>query len=446
MSVKLFRIRICYLFVLIFVSVNCPYSCYSQFDNDPSQRFNENLKRDEAIRALQGIEQELISANSREWHNQMLEESREREQIQLYMVASQAWYEAQATRMVAAQQLQMAANYIKQLEAMVKSHRKDVAALTAQNKKLSAQLKDAIRLVEAAPVGKSTPLPPSLYAAYANGDENGVQRLLHDYAVAQAAMLGETLPQRRKKEGIAAGNQAPSSPTKKSGNAPSEVASQGQDRSTSSKPFSKPENGASDLGGSDPRRVWRNESYNSQLERVDKDSWQEIDKVTGKVLWHYRELSRSSEYVELLLAERDQKMRFHHDKAELLKDGKWEWISNGKWQKPDMASQAGDRDASSNLAPKSEGGANQTNAGDSRKIWRNDSYNSQIEWVGTDKWNEIDNVTGQVRWHYREVARKDEYLELLLTERNQKIRFYRDKAELLKDGKWEWLSNGAWQP
>lgn len=217
-------------------------------------------------------------------------------------------------------------------------------------------------------------------------------------------------------------------------------------KARSSKPVSKSEDRAAKVNGTDPREKWSNESYNSQLEQVGKDSWQEFDKVTGKVLWHYRELSRNSEYLELLLTERDQKIRFYPHKAELLKDGKWEWVSNGKWQAADMASQLGDHDASSSPAPKSKVGANQSNDGDPRKSWRNDSYSSQIKWVGNDKWEEIDNVTEQLRWHYREVARKDEYLELLLIERNQKIRFYRDKAELLKDGKWEWLSNGAWQP
>lgn len=53
----------------------------------------------------------------------MKDELRKQEQMQLCMVASQAWYEAHATRMVAARHLQMATNFIKQLEAMVKSHR-----------------------------------------------------------------------------------------------------------------------------------------------------------------------------------------------------------------------------------------------------------------------------------------------------------------------------------
>lgn len=163
-------------------------------------------------------------------------------------------------------------------------------------------------MVESVPVEKPTPLPPSLYAAYANGDEGRAEQLLHDYAVTQAAILGERLPRRRKKEDVVAGNKSPSSPTKKSGNVPSDVVSQRQDRDAGSKPVSKPENGAADLGDTDPTRIWRNESYSSQLERVDKDSWREIDKVTGQVLWYYRELSRSSKYLELLLIERDHKM------------------------------------------------------------------------------------------------------------------------------------------
>jgi hypothetical protein len=82
---------------------------------------------------------------------------------------------------------------------------------------------------------------------------------------------------------------------------------------------------------------------------------------------------------------------------------------------------------------------------DRRRIWSNQSYNSRIEWVVNDSWREVENLTGVTRWHFRELSRTDEYLELQLIERSQTIRFYPDKAEVLNNGKWEWISNGKWE-
>jgi hypothetical protein len=203
------------------------------------------------------------------------------------------------------------------------------------------------------------------------------------------------------------------------------------------KPDSKPLAANDD----DPRKIWINETYNSKIGWVNKDAWQETDIATGKLYWHHRELTRNKEYVELLLIERNQTIRLYPDKSVLFKDGKWEWLSNGKWQQDSTL-----QPLAQTMIAKPDSKPLAANDDDPRKIWINETYNNKVGWVSKDAWQETDNATGKLSWHYRELSRNKEYVELLLIERNQIIRFYPDKCELFKDGKWEWLSDGKWQP
>lgn len=81
----------------------------------------------------------------------------------------------------------------------------------------------------------------------------------------------------------------------------------------------------------DTRRTWLNTSYDSTVRHVRDKTWEEVDNKTGKVKWPLTEKDRTTEYIELQLAERDHTYRLLPTKLELLKDGKWEWLSNGKW-------------------------------------------------------------------------------------------------------------------
>ena len=82
----------------------------------------------------------------------------------------------------------------------------------------------------------------------------------------------------------------------------------------------------------DDRLRWSNTSYDSQLRHIKGKNWEEFDNKTGKLRWHLTETSRTEEYVELKLLERDQLYRVYSLRLELLKDGKWGWLSNGKWE------------------------------------------------------------------------------------------------------------------
>jgi formylglycine-generating enzyme required for sulfatase activity len=90
--------------------------------------------------------------------------------------------------------------------------------------------------------------------------------------------------------------------------------------------------------------------------------------------------------------------------------------------------------------------ANNTAASKGERLrWRNASYNNTLRHVKGKEWAEFDNKTGKVGLHYKETARTKDYLELFCTERNQELRFFADKAELKKNGKWEWVSTGYWE-
>jgi hypothetical protein len=73
------------------------------------------------------------------------------------------------------------------------------------------------------------------------------------------------------------------------------------------------------------------------------------------------------------------------------------------------------------------------------------SYNTIIQHVGNKDWEEFDNKTGRLHLRYVEKARTADYLEVICPARNQELRFYAKRAELKKDGKWEWVANGHWE-
>jgi hypothetical protein len=76
--------------------------------------------------------------------------------------------------------------------------------------------------------------------------------------------------------------------------------------------------------------------------------------------------------------------------------------------------------------------------------WLNESYKTTLRHVKDEEWAEFDNATGRVHLRYVEKARTDEYLEVFCPERNQELRFYAKRAELKKNGKWEWVAKGHW--
>lgn len=82
---------------------------------------------------------------------------------------------------------------------------------------------------------------------------------------------------------------------------------------------------------------------------------------------------------------------------------------------------------------------------DSRKSWRNDTYRAHITWKQGEEWEEIDDATGQLKWHYRETARNDDYIEMVLIERNHTIRIFDDRADIFLEGEWRFVSGGGWK-
>jgi hypothetical protein len=85
---------------------------------------------------------------------------------------------------------------------------------------------------------------------------------------------------------------------------------------------------------------WINESYDSTLRHVRDNEWTEFNNKDGTVRLRYVERGRSEDRVELFCPERNQEIRFLPNRAELRKNGKWEWIANGHWVKPSTTPQS----------------------------------------------------------------------------------------------------------
>ena len=80
----------------------------------------------------------------------------------------------------------------------------------------------------------------------------------------------------------------------------------------------------------DSRKAWRNISYNTTFFHREGDAWEEVN-LSGKLEKKVRELSRNNDYVEVMLIERQHLLRLFKDHAEMLKDGRWQWVANGEW-------------------------------------------------------------------------------------------------------------------
>lgn len=88
---------------------------------------------------------------------------------------------------------------------------------------------------------------------------------------------------------------------------------------------------------------------------------------------------------------------------------------------------------------------NVTKENDQRKKWLNTTYNSTFIFVKDKEWTEIDNKTKQSKMSWKELSRTAEYIELYSDKKKEQIRLYPKKLDFLKNGKWEWLSNGKYQ-
>lgn len=80
---------------------------------------------------------------------------------------------------------------------------------------------------------------------------------------------------------------------------------------------------------------------------------------------------------------------------------------------------------------------------DRRKEWVNTSYKTVFRHVGGKRWKEYES-SGKLVRDLNETGRTDDYVEVFLLDRKQTFRLYERRADMLKDGRWEWVSNGNW--
>jgi hypothetical protein len=78
--------------------------------------------------------------------------------------------------------------------------------------------------------------------------------------------------------------------------------------------------------------------------------------------------------------------------------------------------------------------------------WVNDTYKTIIRKRGKN-WIETQQGTGKAHLSYTELARNEKYVELFCIERKHKMRLLKSgRAEFDGKGRWEWISNGHWEP
>lgn len=82
----------------------------------------------------------------------------------------------------------------------------------------------------------------------------------------------------------------------------------------------------------DLRSQWINSTYSGVvLRRIADKKWAEFNSDTGKLRLKYEETDRTKDYIELFCSDLQQKKRVFSDKMEIYKDGKWGWVSKGRW-------------------------------------------------------------------------------------------------------------------
>lgn len=98
--------------------------------------------------------------------------------------------------------------------------------------------------------------------------------------------------------------------------------------------------------------------------------------------------------------------------------------------------------AASHSTPLSRGKASEAPK-DTRKVWKNVTYNTVFYFRQGDSWDEI-NGAGKLERKVKELDRTDKYVEILLIDRSHLMRLYKNHADMFKDGRWQWIANGSW--
>jgi hypothetical protein len=83
------------------------------------------------------------------------------------------------------------------------------------------------------------------------------------------------------------------------------------------------------------RSRWLNATYNNTLRNVQGKQWTETDNRTKKISWHFTEIGRTPQYVELKRKEVGSNglvdYRVYVDHMDVKRKGKWGWVSSGHW-------------------------------------------------------------------------------------------------------------------
>lgn len=148
----------------------------------------------------------------------------------------------------------------------------------------------------------SVPAIDLMKALLENGDPSRDERLVNDTATVEGAR-SSALPERPERR------QSPVAEKRSENNTP--------------QPF----------GQKPPQRSrWINTSYDTVIYHVQGKQWAERENKTGKIRFHYTEMARTPQYIELFLPVRHQTMRIFDHRMDLKKGDRWGWVSNGRWQ------------------------------------------------------------------------------------------------------------------
>ena len=83
-------------------------------------------------------------------------------------------------------------------------------------------------------------------------------------------------------------------------------------------------------------------------------------------------------------------------------------------------------------------------SGNARVKWMNETDGTTVRRVKESVWEEVDNVTGKVKYELQETGRSAEFIEVLCPKRKITFRLLAQRMEQKKDGNWGRVADGRW--
>jgi hypothetical protein len=82
--------------------------------------------------------------------------------------------------------------------------------------------------------------------------------------------------------------------------------------------------------------------------------------------------------------------------------------------------------------------------GAARVIWFNETDQTTLRRAGDNRWEEVDNKSGEIKFELQETGRDEESIEWTCPKRKLEFRLLAQKLEQKQDGTWKPVADGRW--